>query len=188
MRILVLSQYFWPKTFRLAEVAKSLRDLGCEVTVLTGQPNYPEGVVPPGYLAASTRIQIHDSLTIHRAPLIPRGRLGFLKNLLACLPEQTDLNILIYAPTSLCLPDDRRIRRGTMTWPTENPILRTLWEKVALPRILFKENTQVLFCPGGVIASKVPSGCKTVTMFRNMIPCGACTHPAWPAESSQLYS
>ena len=102
------------------------------------------------------------------------ARLGggqtYLKNLLDHLPEQPDLNILIYAPASLRLPEDRRIRRGTMAWPTENPILRTLWEKVALPRILAKERVQVLFCPGGVIASRVPTGCKTVTMFRNMIP------------------
>ena len=102
------------------------------------------------------------------------ARLGggqtYLKNLLAHLPEQPDLNILIYAPTSLCLPEDHRIRRGTTRWPTANPMLRALWEKVALPRILTQEKAQVLFCPGGVIASPVPIGCKTVTMFRNMIP------------------
>lgn len=102
------------------------------------------------------------------------ARLGggqtYLKNLLAHLPEQSDLNILVYAPPSLHLPDDYRIKRGTMIWPTANPILRTLWEKFALQRILVKVKAQVLFCPGGVIASRVPAGCKTVTMFRNMIP------------------
>lgn len=102
------------------------------------------------------------------------ARLGggqtYLKNLLVHLPEKSDLRILIYAPPSLRLPDDHRVRRGTMIWPTKNPILRTLWEKFALPRILAKEKVQVLFCPGGVIASRVPAGCKTVTMFRNMIP------------------
>jgi glycosyltransferase involved in cell wall biosynthesis len=74
MKILVLSQYFWPETFRITEVVQSLRDADCEVTVLTGQPNYPEGVVPPGYSAASLCTQIHDGLTIHRVPLVPRGR------------------------------------------------------------------------------------------------------------------
>lgn len=102
------------------------------------------------------------------------ARLGggqtYLKNLLAHLPDQTDLHILIYAPTSLRLPEDRRICRGITCWPTENPVLRTLWEKVALPRIIAREQAHVLFCPGGVIASRVPASCKTVTMFRNMIP------------------
>jgi glycosyltransferase involved in cell wall biosynthesis len=102
------------------------------------------------------------------------ARLGggqtYLKNLLMHLPRQQDLDILIFAPVELQLPADSRIRRGTTIWPTVNPVLRTLWEKFALPRILVREKAQVLFCPGGVIASRVPSGCKTVTMFRNMIP------------------
>ena len=74
MRILVLSQYFWPETFRINEVVDSMRDLGCDVTVLTGQPNYPDGVVQRGYSAVSLRTQIRDGLTIHRVPLVPRGR------------------------------------------------------------------------------------------------------------------
>lgn len=74
MKILVLSQYFWPETFRITEVAQLLHELGCEVTVLTGQPNYPDGMVPLGYSAASLCTQIHDGLTIHRVPLVPRGR------------------------------------------------------------------------------------------------------------------
>lgn len=102
------------------------------------------------------------------------ARLGggqtYLKNLLAYLPEQADLDILVYAPASLRLPEDSRIRRATTFWATENPLLRTLWEKVAMPHILRKEKVQILFCPGGVIASRVPVGCKTVTMFRNMMP------------------
>lgn len=74
MRLLVLSQYFWPETFRITEVVQSLRDAGCEVTVLTGQPNYPDGVVADGYSALSVRTQVRDGLTIHRVPLVPRGR------------------------------------------------------------------------------------------------------------------
>lgn len=102
------------------------------------------------------------------------ARLGggqtYLKNLLAHLPEQPDLTILVYAPPTLRLPEDRRIHRRVTSWPTENPVLRTLWEKIVLPRILSREKAQILFCPGGIIASRIPAGCKTVTMFRNMIP------------------
>ncbi|HAL39238.1 MAG TPA: glycosyltransferase family 1 protein [Polaromonas sp.] len=102
------------------------------------------------------------------------ARLGggqtYLKNLLTHLPEQPELEILVYAPPSLRLPDDRRIHRATTNWPTENPVLRSLWERFGLPRILFREKVDVLFCPGGVVLSRVPNGCKVVTMFRNMIP------------------
>ena len=73
MRILVLSQYFWPEAFRITEVVESLRALGCDVTVLTGQPNYPDGVIAKGYSALSFCSQQHDGLIIHRVPLMPRG-------------------------------------------------------------------------------------------------------------------
>jgi hypothetical protein len=42
MRFLVVSQYFWPESFRINEVAQSLCWECCDVTVLTGQPNYPD--------------------------------------------------------------------------------------------------------------------------------------------------
>jgi glycosyltransferase involved in cell wall biosynthesis len=74
MRILIVSQYYWPETFRINEVAKSICQAGCEVTVLTGQPNYPDGVIADGYSAAALRTQPHDGLTIYRVPLVPRGR------------------------------------------------------------------------------------------------------------------
>ena len=73
MKILIVSQYFWPETFRITEVVQSLRQIDCDVTVLTGQPNYPDGVIPPGYSAASLCSQIHEGLTIHRIPVAPRG-------------------------------------------------------------------------------------------------------------------
>lgn len=74
MKLLVMSQYFWPETFRITEVVQSLRETGCEVTVLTGQPNYPGGVVADGYSALSARTEVHDGVEIHRVPIAPRGR------------------------------------------------------------------------------------------------------------------
>jgi hypothetical protein len=49
MRILVLSQYYWPESFRITEVVESLCCVGCHITVLKGQPNYPKGEVFAGY-------------------------------------------------------------------------------------------------------------------------------------------
>lgn len=102
------------------------------------------------------------------------ARLGggqtYLKNLLAHLPTNEDLDILVFAPESLRLPEDRRIRRGTTKWPTDNPLLRAVWERFALPRIVKRERAKILFCPGGTIVSRVPHDCRTITMFRNMLP------------------
>lgn len=61
----------------------SLVGVGCEITVLTGQPNYPEGQVFPSYRAASFGKEIHpEGYTIVRVPLIPRGKGGAFRLLL----------------------------------------------------------------------------------------------------------
>ncbi|WP_428825246.1 glycosyltransferase family 4 protein [Azonexus sp. IMCC34842] len=73
MRVLILSQYFWPETFRITEVAIALRDAGCEVLVLTGQPNYPDGEIFNGYSACSIGAQVHQGIEVLRVPLVPRG-------------------------------------------------------------------------------------------------------------------
>lgn len=45
MRILVVSQYFWPENFRINDLVRELVQRGHEVTVLTGVPNYPDGKI-----------------------------------------------------------------------------------------------------------------------------------------------
>ena len=79
MKVLILSQYFWPESFRISEVAQSLRAEGCEVSVLTGQPNYPEGKVFAGYRAWSTFRETYAQCNVHRVPLFPRGPGGALR-------------------------------------------------------------------------------------------------------------
>ena len=79
MKILIVSQYFWPETFRINEVAASLREAGCDVTVLTGQPNYPDGVVFPGYRWWRVSRETHEGIPILRVPLVPRGRASAVK-------------------------------------------------------------------------------------------------------------
>lgn len=74
MRVLILSQYFWPETFRITEVSTALRDAGCEVSVLTGQPNYPDGDIFEGYSGWSVATQMYLGLEVFRVPIVPRGR------------------------------------------------------------------------------------------------------------------
>lgn len=74
MRVLVLSQYYWPESFRITEVVRALQDEGCDVFVLTGQPNYPEGVPFKGYSWWSMGAELHENAMIFRVPLVPRGR------------------------------------------------------------------------------------------------------------------
>lgn len=73
MRILVVSQYFWPENFRINDLVAGLTDRGHQVTVLTGQPNYPKGRFFDGYgWLKRTREAFHGAEVI-RIPLLPRG-------------------------------------------------------------------------------------------------------------------
>lgn len=86
MRILIVSQYFWPENFRINAIAESLVERGIVVDVLTGKPNYPEGVILPGYTAWGCQTELWKGVTLHRVPLFPRGRnsrLGLLLNYLS---------------------------------------------------------------------------------------------------------
>ena len=77
LRLLVISQHYWPESFRINSFVETLIEAGAEVAVLTGQPNYPAGETFAGYRwygAGKTR---HPAgYDIYRVPLLPRGRGG----------------------------------------------------------------------------------------------------------------
>lgn len=73
MRVLVVSQYFWPESFHINEVVASLADRGISVYVLTGKPNYPNGQVFTGYRSWGCQTE-HHRFPIFRVPIYPRGQ------------------------------------------------------------------------------------------------------------------
>lgn len=77
MKVLVLSQYFWPEGFRINDVARTLSEKGIEVEVLTGKPNYPRGDIFEGYRAWGCQQESYQGIKIHRIPLFTRGRGGW---------------------------------------------------------------------------------------------------------------
>ena len=54
MKILIVTQYYYPEQFQINEIAPELVKRGHEVTVLCGVPNYPKGVVFEGYGSAES--------------------------------------------------------------------------------------------------------------------------------------
>jgi len=74
VRVLVVSQYFWPEGFRINEVARSLVEQGVQVDVLTGKPNYPEGKIYHGYRFWGCVHEHFHGVKIGRVPLVPRGK------------------------------------------------------------------------------------------------------------------
>ncbi len=79
MRILIVSQYFWPETFRINDLAKTLALKGVTVDVMTGKPNYPEGQIYDGFRASGLQSAEWSGLTIYRIPILPRGVKGAVR-------------------------------------------------------------------------------------------------------------
>ena len=99
------------------------------------------------------------------------GGQTYLANLLDHLPADPPSTIYVLAPDTLQLPGDNpRIRRVPARRSLQNPFARAVWQRLQMPPLLSRLKADILFCPGGIIGSRVPRGCKTVTMFRNMIP------------------
>jgi len=73
VKILVVSQYFYPENFRINELASVLVERGHQVTVLTGQPNYPSGKFVPGYGWGGPRSEEYAGAQVYRVPLVRRG-------------------------------------------------------------------------------------------------------------------
>jgi glycosyltransferase involved in cell wall biosynthesis len=83
MKILVVSQYFWPETFIINDLVKTLSLQGHEVVVATGKPNYPEGRLYPGYKSAEVQRETFSAgIDVVRVPLRPRGNGSAVKLLL----------------------------------------------------------------------------------------------------------
>lgn len=76
MKLLVLTQYFWPEGFRINDVVRSCVDKGLDVQVLTAKPNYPGGTIFEGYRASGFSRESWGGVKVTRIPIIPRGRSG----------------------------------------------------------------------------------------------------------------
>ena len=72
--ILIISQYFYPESFRINDISRELVKRGYRVTVVTGIPNYPEGRFYKGYGLFKRRTENWDGIRIIRLPILSRGR------------------------------------------------------------------------------------------------------------------
>lgn len=82
MKILVISQYFYPENFRINTLCRELVQRGHEVCVMTAYPQYPGGVIFEGYGFDIPYARDWHGVSIHRVKTYPRGHspLGLLRN------------------------------------------------------------------------------------------------------------
>lgn len=72
MKILIISQYFWPEQFRINDLTLALKSRGHEIAVLTGMPNYPDGKLFHGYTWFRKQYEEMDGVHVYRMPIFLR--------------------------------------------------------------------------------------------------------------------
>ncbi|MDO8108513.1 glycosyltransferase family 4 protein [Isoptericola sp. b441] len=117
-RVVLISQWFTPEPVVVPmNIATALRAAGLSVHVITGVPNYPTGVVPPGFSARRYSSERVNGFPVDRCPLYPSHDLSAARRLLnyfswaasATLRALTRVNagdtLLVYSsPATAALP------------------------------------------------------------------------------------
>jgi len=93
MKILIVTQYFWPENFRINDLVEELNLYGHEITILTGMPSYPGGKIFPEFEKKPEIFNEFKSSKIVRVPIIPRGKSKF----------KLSLNYLSYIISSIII-------------------------------------------------------------------------------------
>lgn len=101
MRVLLLTQYFYPEYFKSSDIAFELVKRGYEVDALVGIPNYPEGVYAKGYGLFRKRVETVNGVKIYRCFQAPRGRkaspIGLANNYFSFMVSATLWVIFFFA-------------------------------------------------------------------------------------------
>lgn len=79
MRVLLVTQYFYPENFKSNDIALELTKRGHKVTVLTGLPNYPEGKIYKSYGFFKRTKEYYQGVNVIRTSLVPRGKGGGIR-------------------------------------------------------------------------------------------------------------
>lgn len=80
-KILVICQYYKPEPFRISDICEEMVRRGHEVQVVTGYPNYPEGILYDGYGKGKHIDEVINGVKVHRCFTVPRET-GTVKRLM----------------------------------------------------------------------------------------------------------
>jgi glycosyltransferase involved in cell wall biosynthesis len=127
MHLLFVTHYFHPEIgapqTRILESARLLRERGHRVTVETGFPNYPDGIIPPQYRRAVFRREDLDGIEVRRTAVYPAPNRGFARR------------IANHASLALTLVPGAAGVRGVDAVIGETPPLFTAASAVAVARL-----------------------------------------------------
>ena len=74
MKILIVSQYFWPEYFRVNDLVLELKKKNVEIEILTSYPNYPSGKIFEEFKKNPNQYSQFEGCKIYRVPQITRGK------------------------------------------------------------------------------------------------------------------
>src|SRR5680860_104572 len=101
MKVLLVTHYYPPEVgapqARLSEMASHWASSGIDVTVVTGMPNHPTGVVPADYQGAVVCRETRDGVRILRSWLYATPNEGFVKKTVGHLSFMAS-SVLLSAP------------------------------------------------------------------------------------------
>lgn len=118
IRTTYVTQWFPPEPAQISDgIARSLKERGHDVTVLTGIPNYPTGIVPEGFRAWRSSLTDLDGIHVRRAPLYPSHDSSAIKRMVNYVSwavsatlygrrvlRQADVAIVYSGPATAALP------------------------------------------------------------------------------------
>lgn len=83
MKILIVSQFYYPEKFTISDIASTLKSFGHEVSVITGKPNYGYGEIIPSY--KKIKFEQIDGVDVYRVNLYPRkeSKISIYRNYLS---------------------------------------------------------------------------------------------------------
>ena len=96
MRILVVSQYYWPEVFRINDICAGLIERGYSVDVLTSLPNVPQGKFYEGYDLFHRGPKEHEGVSIERVGVFERTKSNKIMWALNC--ASFAINSLFHLP------------------------------------------------------------------------------------------
>jgi colanic acid biosynthesis glycosyl transferase WcaI len=95
MNILLLSQWYPPEPMKLlSDMAEGLQSMGHNVSVLTGFPNWPSGIVYPNYKIKAIQRETVNDVKLFRIALYPNHSKSAMKRI---------LNLASFAMNASCM-------------------------------------------------------------------------------------
>ena len=100
------------------------------------------------------------------------GGQTYVRNLLRHAPSAEDAKLFVLASDSLRLPNlPPNVVILKKRFPTENPALRLIWERLFMPSLMRRYKIDILFFPGGLLSIGSRQGAAmTAVTFQNMLP------------------